>query len=214
MTMRKESSGYAGSIKYQGTDYPATAKDSGKTATGSFRAGTQSFEFTLTANDDKHVSLATGGVAHLLARADAPAPANPLAAAATPAANTNALAATPQDQQIASLLLSSAWCSFSYSGGSTFTGGTAGTTRTARTVFRADGTVTQTNNSETTNTGAPGNIYLNNRGGQQGRWKIQNGLFMLSADGIQWASQRLDISRNSNGYPIVKADGVEYMMCN
>jgi hypothetical protein len=36
----------------------------------------------------------------------------------------------------------------------------------------------------------------------------------VSGDGAQWAPVNLSVSRNSNGYPIITADGTEYMQCN
>ena len=144
---------------------------------------------------------------------------NPLAGGASAsapvggAAPTSQLAKTPQDQQIVNLLLSTAWCSFSYSGGSTYTGGSAGTTRTTRAVFRPDGGVSETSNAETTSSGAPGNTYGSNSGGQQGRWRIENGMLMLSADGVQWAPQVMKIAVNGSGAPIVTVGGKEYMRC-
>ena len=35
----------------------------------------------------------------------------------------------------------------------------------------------------------------------------------FSADGAQWVPVRTQVNRNSNGYPIVVADGVEYSQC-
>jgi hypothetical protein len=59
-----------------------------------------------------------------------------------PAASTESshAGATAEDRQLAHLLLSCAWCTFSYHGGSTYTGGSYGSTSGSRTVFSADGT--------------------------------------------------------------------------
>jgi hypothetical protein len=167
------------------------------------------------AGDGKYVNLTTAGTTYMLARnAEA---GNPLAGGASApgagAAPTSALAKTPQDQQIVNLILSTAWCSFSYSGGGTYTGGTAGTTRTSRAVFRADGTASETSGTETTTSGAPGQTYGNSTNGTQGRWRIENGMLMLSADGVQWVPQTLKIADNGSGAPIITSGGKEYMRC-
>jgi hypothetical protein len=140
---------------------------------------------------------------------------NPLAAHGAASATGGAVSRgmTAQDQQIANLLTSTAWCSFSYSGSTTYTGTSGGTTRTSRAVFRPDGLVTELKNGETVNSGSAGSAYGSNSNGQQARWKIENGQLMLSANGVQWARQTMKIDKNSNGYPIITTGGKEYMMC-
>ncbi len=110
-------------------------------------------------------------------------------------------------------LTRNAWCTFSFSGGSTYTGGSYGNSNSSRTVFRPDGIAVETTGHELTNSGAPGNVYANGNGGQQVRWKVENATLMISADGVQWAPQQLNITQNSNGSPIVKSGGKEYMVC-
>lgn len=216
LTLSKRGAEYAGTIKYRGAEYPATAKGSGESLAGSFNAGGRAYDMTIaSAGDGKYVNLTTAGTTYMLARgADA---GNPLAAGAAPSpaagGAASALAKTAQDQQIVNLLLSTAWCSFSYSGGSTYTGGSAGTTRTTRAVFSQDGTVRETSNAETTTSGAPGNTYGSNSGGQSGRWRIENTMLMLSADGMQWAPSVMKIADNGSGAPIVTVGGKEYMRC-
>ena len=36
----------------------------------------------------------------------------------------------------------------------------------------------------------------------------------LSQDGMNWTPQQLQVTQNSNGYPIIKSGGKEYMQCN
>jgi hypothetical protein len=150
-------------------------------------------------------------------RDGSPAAAAPAAtaqgAASTATGAGTALATTPQDQQIARLLLSSAWCSFSYSGGSTYNGGSYGTSSTSRAQFSTDGTMRQTGGSENTNSGAAGSVYGNSAGGSLMFWRVQNGQLMLSQDRAQWQPITLQITQNSNGYPIITANGTEYMQC-
>ena len=35
----------------------------------------------------------------------------------------------------------------------------------------------------------------------------------LSQDGATWAPQQLQVTQNSNGSPIIKSGGKEYMVC-
>lgn len=120
---------------------------------------------------------------------------------------------TPQDQQLRQLLLSSPWCSFSYSQ-------TSGSTHTSRNVFYADGRLAINTNSEggTVNqfgggNTATGSVATQAQGGSMIRWQVQGGqLYLDSGQGMQLAP--LSITRNSSGYPIIAADGKEYSQCN
>lgn len=120
---------------------------------------------------------------------------------------------TPQDQPLRQLLLSSSWCSFSYSQ-------TSGSTHTSRNVFYADGRLAINTNSEggTVNqfgggNTATGSVATQAQGGSVIRWQVQGGqLYLDSGQGMQLAP--MSISRNSSGYPIITADGKEYSQCN
>jgi hypothetical protein len=116
----------------------------------------------------------------------------------------------PQDQQLAQFLMANAWCSFSFSGSSNYS---SGSTRTTRVVFGANGVAQQTSGSEGGSSGAAGSVYGSSSGATAGRWRINDGALQLSADGAAWQPVKLEITRNSNGSPIVKADGTEYMVC-
>jgi len=39
-------------------------------------------------------------------------------------------------------------------------------------------------------------------------------MLLISADGTTWQPLSLQITQNSNGYPIVTADGKEYSQCS
>ena len=215
LSLKREGAGYAGVIRYRGDDYPATARATGETLAGSFKAGGQSYEITIaSAGDGKFVNLTTGGTTYMLARSGSGG-ANPLASAgaAPPPSGGMGRGASAQDQQIANLLTSTAWCTFSYSGSSTYSGTSSGTSRSSRTVFTPDGLVTEVKNGETVNSGSNGAAYGGNSNAQQGRWKIENGQLMLSANGVQWVLQPTKIADNGNGYPIITTAGKEYMMC-
>ncbi len=133
-------------------------------------------------------------------------------APARPDAGDGAMgAASPQDQQMAQLLLSSAGCSFTYSG----TAGTSsGTSRTERVVFRADGNGLLRSGSESYYSNPYGTAAGQRSGGEAFRWQVRGGMLHLSFNGGPWAPTPLQISQNSNGYPIVKASAKEYSMCN
>jgi hypothetical protein len=134
--------------------------------------------------------------------------------AATPSAPAAAQpAAGPQDQELTHLFLSTAWCTFSYAGARTYSGGVGGRTTSARVAFSPDGLMQQTSNSERSNVDAQGNVWSTNSGRQTYRWRVQKGALMLSPDGVQWETVRIEVTQNSNGSPIVKADGVEYYRC-
>lgn len=137
----------------------------------------------------------------------------PVASAAPPAP----AAASPQDRQLRDFLLSSPWCSFSYSQAS-------GSTSTSRNVFLANGTLLIGTNYEggTTNQngggnvdvggGATGSYYGQSQGGQQARWQVQGGqLYVDLGQGMQPVP--LQITRNSSGYPIITTGGKEYSQC-
>lgn len=132
---------------------------------------------------------------------------------AAPPAPPAAPSGTAQDQQLRQLLLSSPWCSFSYSQ-------TSGSTSTSRNVFHPDGRLSVNTNREggTVNqyggSSTPsGSVYSQSQGGGTIGWQVRGGqLYLDAGDGFQQVP--LSVSRNSNGYPIIKADGKEYSQCN
>lgn len=113
-----------------------------------------------------------------------------------------------QSDQLSQLLLSSAWCSFSYSSAS-------GTTRTTRVVFSADGTWSLGGNRETSWSGQNGSYVGQSGSAANGRWLVKNGQLSMSnpPETPELEPVALTVARNSSGYPIITADGVEYSMC-
>lgn len=104
------------------------------------------------------------------------------------------------------LLLSSTWCSFSYNK-------ISGTTKTTRARFHANGTYAFGNQRESLSSGQYGSVYGQSGGNGGGRWQVQGGeLYMGEGDGPLEPVHTV-LKRNSNGYPIIVADGVEYMQC-
>lgn len=133
--------------------------------------------------------------------ARAGAAAKPSAKSAEPAAP-----ASGTDGQLTQLLTRTPWCSFAYNQRS-------GTTSRERVVFGRDGLVTQSSGTETYSSGSAGTVAGQYGGGNQGRWKVAGGMLHLSQDGANWAPQPLQVTQNSNGYPIIKSGGKEYMQC-
>ena len=111
------------------------------------------------------------------------------------------------DGQLTQLLTSSAWCGFTYNQRS-------GTSTKERVVFNGNGTVFRTSGAETYNSGPAGSIAGQYGNANQGRWKVDGGLLHLSQDGTNWTPQQLQVTQNSNGYPIINSGGKEYMRCS
>ena len=133
-------------------------------------------------------------------------------------ASGGAVDGSAQDQRLAQLLLSSAWCSFSYK---------SGYTSQSRNQFHRDGTLSVSTNSEggTVNQygggnvdiggGSVGSVYGQQQGGGRVQWKVQGGQLYLN-DGSGFQAVPIRVTQNSNGYPIITAvnDGKEYSQCN
>lgn len=223
--VRKNGAGYGGALTINGEQIPFTGSAAGSTLTGSFAVGPQKYSFTAQVAGDA-MSLTSEGTTYRLARGGASAGAAAPAVGAMPAqGGYGALpnggapgamgggAPSGQDAQIMQLLMSSPWCTMSYSGGSTYTGGSYGRTTTERVVFAAGGQGVLQRGNENTNSGAPGSAYMGQQSGERFLWKVQGSVLMLSANGMQWDQTPLQIYDNGNGYPIVKANNKEYNQC-
>jgi len=210
LTLRKSGAGYEGTIQSAGQTMPASATVSGAGLAGKFTTQGTAFDFTVQPAGDSHVNLTTAGTTYMLARAGGVA--NPLAGGAA-AGSADAGGGTAEDQKLRDLFTSTAWCTFSFSGGSTYSGGSYGSTGKTRTVFRPDGTATQTGGSENTNSGAAGNVYGSSSNAINAFWRIENGQFAVSGDRVNWKPVRLQMTYNNLGVPIPKLDGVEHMKC-
>jgi len=110
------------------------------------------------------------------------------------------------DGQLTALLTRNAWCGFTYNKNS-------GTSTSERVVFMPNGLVTQSSGAQTYNSGPAGSVAGQSANAKQGRWKVADGLLHLSQDGVNWAPQQLQVTQNSNGSPIIKSGGKEYMVC-
>lgn len=105
------------------------------------------------------------------------------------------------------LLLSGAWCSFSYNK-------ISGTTKTTRARFYSNGTYGFGNQRESQSSGQYGSVYGQSGGGGGGRWQVKGGELYMSEGGGPLEAVQTVVKRNSNGYPIIVADGVEYVQCS
>lgn len=104
------------------------------------------------------------------------------------------------------LILSSAWCSFSYNQSS-------GRSASTRIRFNADGSFGTGLRAEMVSSGANGSVASQNNGSGGGYWKVEGGELFMSDGGPLQAVQTM-LKRNSNGYPVIVGDGVEYSQCN
>ena len=109
--------------------------------------------------------------------------------------------------QLSQFLTRNPWCGFTYNQ-------RTGTSTRERVVFHGNGLVVQESGAETYSSGRSGTVAGQYGVGKQGRWKVDNGLLHLSEDGLNWTPQPLQVTQNSNGYPILKSGGKEYMVCN
>jgi hypothetical protein len=112
-----------------------------------------------------------------------------------------------QDGQISQFLTRNAWCGFTYNKNT-------GSSTTERVVFYGNGTVARNSGAQTYNSGPAGSVAGQYGSGNQGRWKVADGMLHLSQDGMNWTPQPLQVTQNSNGSPIIKSSGKEYMQCN
>ena len=103
------------------------------------------------------------------------------------------------------LLLSSAWCSFSYSK-------TSGSSSTKRVAFSPNGTYSVGSRSEGYSSGRAGSMASQSNSSAGGQWRVQNGELFMS-EGGQLEHVQTVLKRNSNGHPIIVADGVEFAQC-
>ena len=112
-----------------------------------------------------------------------------------------------QDAKLQQLLLSSRWCSFSYNK-------ISGASRSEVAQFFANGVLTVGSNAESYSANRYGSVAGQSQGGRHYFWRVRAGDLWLSEDGTNFEPLGLRVTRNSNGHPILHADGKEYSMCN
>lgn len=104
------------------------------------------------------------------------------------------------------LLLSSAWRTFSYNK-------TTGYSNTTRVRFNKNGTYGKGGRAEGGTSGKHGSYSSQNDTSGGGRWKVNKGELYISQGRGELGLVRTVVKRNNSGYPIILADGVEYMQC-
>ncbi|MHB8880486.1 MAG: hypothetical protein ACYC69_03135 [Thermodesulfovibrionales bacterium] len=104
------------------------------------------------------------------------------------------------------LLLSSAWCTFSYNK-------ITGYSNSSRLRFSPNGTYSSGSRSEGYSSGRSGSMASQGDSGGDGSWKVVAGELYLSEGYGQLEPVQTVVKYNSNGYPVIVADGVEYSQC-
>lgn len=111
---------------------------------------------------------------------------------------------------LSQLLVSSAWCSFSYNK-------TSGTTRQSRVQFLPNGSWSSGSQAETYNSGPSGSVAGQYNNGSGGEWAVKGGRLYMS-DPPETPSlepvEPFSVTQNSNGSPIINAMGKEYARCD
>ena len=171
------------------------------------RWGTQRMVYRLKGDA---LSLVMGGEEQSFTRmgGKASAPAAKAKVQAEPARETAAAPAAQADR-LSALLVSSPWCSFSYNK-------VSGSSSSKRVTFSPDGSWSQGAQSEGYSSGYGGTMASQHNSEGGGRWAVQGGQLLMSNPGegaYELAPLDLAVKQNSNGYPILVADGVEYSQC-
>lgn len=112
--------------------------------------------------------------------------------------------------ELSRLLVSSAWCSFSYNKHS-------GTTSRSRVQFLPNGSWSSGGQAETYNSGASGSVAGQYNSGAGGEWSVKGGRLYMSAPPETPSLTPVEpfsVTRNSNGSPILNAMGKEYARCD
>jgi len=203
ITVAKEGANYTGTIRAGGGSYRYTARKLGRALIGTIEADGASYMFQASVDGDQMTFVANGETTLLRRGAIREAPATP----AAPQQAAQAPQGTGQDAQLQRLLVSSAWCYLRYSQ-------TLGSTSTERAQFFPDGRLTVQNNYEMVSSGRNGTAYGSNSGATNYRWRVANGDLHLAEAGGAFQPAGLQVTRNSNGYPILNVGGKEYSQCN
>jgi hypothetical protein len=120
---------------------------------------------------------------------------------------TMPVAGNAQDDQYRQILMSSAWCSFTYNK-------VSGTSSTRRVVLRPDGIMTINSGAESYSSGQGGSYAGQSSNSNSMRWKYESlRLYLDDGSGAGFQDVGLTATRNSNGSIILMAAGREYAMC-
>ncbi|MBI3552555.1 MAG: hypothetical protein HY077_08545 [Elusimicrobia bacterium] len=108
--------------------------------------------------------------------------------------------------QLSALLMSSPWCSFTYNQ-------ISGASHQERVVFRPGGVWGSGSRGESYSSGAYGSVAGQSDAEGGGRWQASGGRLLMSQGGGALEDTGLSVTRNSNGYPILKTGKKEYSQC-
>jgi hypothetical protein len=114
--------------------------------------------------------------------------------------------AVAQDAQLRQLLLSSAWCSFTYNK-------TTGASRTERAQFAPNGTMFLSTGAQSHSSGPHGSATGQSASSRSLQWRVERSELLFSEDGVTWEAVEINVKRSSNGGFIIVADGKEYAQC-
>jgi hypothetical protein len=115
--------------------------------------------------------------------------------------------AAQANSPLAQLLLSGAWCTFTYNK-------TTGYSHSSRYEFLSNGTWRKGSRGEGGSSGPYGSIASQRSSGSGGGWGVQNGMLYMSEGYGPLQPVNTQVSTNSSGNPIIRADGAEYSRCN
>ncbi len=118
----------------------------------------------------------------------------------------NVPTAAPAADSLSKLLLSSAWCSFSYNK-------VSGASNQRRVQFLSDGSWSDNSRNEGYSSGYGGTMASQHDGGANGRWQVMGNQLRMSGADANLQPVQLQVKTNSNGYPIIVADGTEFSQC-
>ncbi len=104
------------------------------------------------------------------------------------------------------LILSSAWCSFTYNK-------ISGYSSTLRVRFNPNGTYRYGGRNEGQSSNIYGSVASQKDGAGGGNWRVENGELFLS-EGGPFRHVPTQFKRDSSGLPIIIGDGKEYAACN
>ena len=116
------------------------------------------------------------------------------------------VAAQSQEAAFSQLLQSSPWCTFRYNK-------ITGYSNSTRYRFYENGSYAVGSQGEGYSSGAGGTFSSQNNSGNSGRWAVRDGLFLMSKGQGEMGTVTVSVRNNSNGAPIIVADGVEYSQC-
>ena len=108
--------------------------------------------------------------------------------------------------ELSKLLQSSPWCYFRYNQ-------ISGSSHQERAVFHGDGRWSSGARGESYSSGAYGTVAGQTDSSAGGRWQAKGGRLLMSEGGGPLQDTGLQVTQNSNGYPILKSEGKEWSQC-